>query len=149
MEKPTDPDSRPSIYATLVRLVAFCLSLDPASIPSTAHHLLSSFPSPIIKPLASEATETLTRTDPDDFVIYSRDEAKRLSYAIEEVRNVLFASICGPIALNRLRFYQYKAFGVEFATEVVLADANIARLTDRVLEARRLLKPFEERRPVS
>lgn len=91
----------------------------------------------------------MTRTDPDDFVIYSRDEAKRLSYAIEEVRKVLFASICGPIPLNRLRFYQYKAFGVEFATEVVLADANIARLTDRVLEARRLLKPFEERRPVS
>lgn len=54
-------------------------------------------------------------SDPDDFVIYSMDEAAHIAYAIDE------------------------AFKVELSNEVVLAAANVAKLAKRVVEARRLL----------
>lgn len=56
-------------------------------------------------------------SDPDDFVIYSNDEAAHIAYAIEE------------------------AFKVELVPEVVLAAANVARLANRITEARKLLFP--------
>ena len=56
-------------------------------------------------------------SDPDDFVIYSTDEAEHIAYAIEE------------------------AFGVELVSEVVLAAANVGKLAGRVIEARNLLCP--------
>lgn len=62
-----------------------------------------------------EPAEGPLLSDPDDFVIYSMDEAEHIAYAIEQ------------------------AFEVELASEVVLAAANVAKLAKRIIEARRLL----------
>ena len=56
-------------------------------------------------------------SDPDDFVIYSVDEAEHIAYAIEQ------------------------AFQVELASDVIVAAANVHKLAKRIGEARRLLKP--------
>lgn len=60
-------------------------------------------------------------SDPDDFVLYSLDEAAHIAYAI------------------------HVAFGVELDKEVVLAAANVKKLAARVAEARKVLglKPGE------
>ncbi|BGP19913.1 hypothetical protein JCM10213_008612 [Rhodosporidiobolus nylandii] len=55
--------------------------------------------------------------DPDDFVLYTTDEAEHIAYAIEV------------------------AFGVELDPAVVLAAANVGKLATRVSEARALLRP--------
>ncbi|GAA6018038.1 hypothetical protein JCM11491_000043 [Sporobolomyces phaffii] len=54
-------------------------------------------------------------SDPDDFVLYTADEAEHISYAIKQ------------------------SFDVELDKEVVLAAANVRRLVKRVVEARNLL----------
>ncbi|PWN18592.1 hypothetical protein BCV69DRAFT_288370 [Microstroma glucosiphilum] len=53
--------------------------------------------------------------DPDDFTIWDVAQAKRIALGIKE------------------------AFGVEFTSEVVVAEANVRRLAEDVIEARRLL----------
>jgi phosphatidylethanolamine N-methyltransferase len=53
--------------------------------------------------------------DPDDFTIWDVGQAKRIASGIKE------------------------AFGVEFTQEVVVAEANVRRLAEDVIEARRLL----------
>ncbi|GAA6044275.1 hypothetical protein JCM8097_002105 [Rhodosporidiobolus ruineniae] len=55
--------------------------------------------------------------DPDDFVLYSQDEAAHISYAIQV------------------------AFDVELDKEVVLAAANVKKLAARIVEARLVLRP--------
>ncbi|GAA6020363.1 hypothetical protein JCM10207_002082 [Rhodosporidiobolus poonsookiae] len=67
----------------------------------------------------SEGEASVALTDPDDFVLYSQDEAAHIAYAIEA------------------------AFGVELDKEVVLAAANVAKLASRVSEARTVLRPGE------
>jgi phosphatidylethanolamine N-methyltransferase len=53
--------------------------------------------------------------DPDDFNIMEEKQAKRITAMIQQ------------------------SFGVEVSTDVVIADANVATLTRRVLGARSLL----------
>lgn len=53
--------------------------------------------------------------DPDDFRFWSERQAKRISVAIKQ------------------------AFGVELTPEVIVADANLSALTNRVLLSRELL----------
>ncbi|GJN93924.1 hypothetical protein Rhopal_006983-T1 [Rhodotorula paludigena] len=81
---------------------------------------LSSSASGILSP-SSPADRPVPLSDPDDFVLYSLDEASHISYAIGV------------------------AFGVELDKEVVLAAANIAKLAARISEARKVLgvKPGE------
>ncbi|BGP43345.1 phosphatidylethanolamine N-methyltransferase [Rhodotorula kratochvilovae] len=69
----------------------------------------------------SPAARTVPLSDPDDFVLYSQDEAAHIAYAIKV------------------------AFGVELDKEVVLAAANVKKLAARVAEARKVLglKPGE------
>lgn len=59
--------------------------------------------------------------DPDDFVLMDRDQAKHVAEAIST------------------------AFDVELHGEVVVADANVAKLTDRIRATRELLRPFSPR----
>jgi phosphatidylethanolamine N-methyltransferase len=55
--------------------------------------------------------------DPDDFRFWSERQAKRISDAIRQ------------------------AFGVEYAPEVILADANVSALANRVLVSKEILSP--------
>ncbi|KAK4048562.1 phosphatidylethanolamine N-methyltransferase [Microbotryomycetes sp. JL201] len=62
-----------------------------------------------------EDESTPLLSDPDDFVLYSSEEAEHIAYAIQE------------------------AFDVELVSEVVVAAANVAKLASRVIEARKVL----------
>lgn len=53
--------------------------------------------------------------DPDDFRFWSETQAKRITVAIKQ------------------------AFGVELTPEVIVADANLSALANRILVARELL----------
>jgi phosphatidylethanolamine N-methyltransferase len=53
--------------------------------------------------------------DPDDFSFWSERQAKRICTAIEQ------------------------AFDVEYAPEVIMADANLTRLANRILVSKQLL----------
>lgn len=73
---------------------------------------------PSLVPLSSQAAtadgEDGSR-DPDDFTFWSERQAKRISGAIKET------------------------FDVEFAPEVIIADANVTALTNRILGSKELL----------
>lgn len=62
---------------------------------------------------------TTGNADDDDFSILDVEQAERLAYAISE------------------------SCGVELAREVVIADANVSRLARRVVEGRRILRPWQ------
>jgi phosphatidylethanolamine N-methyltransferase len=53
--------------------------------------------------------------DPDDFTFWEEEQAKRICLAIEQV------------------------FGVEYAPEVVVADANLTALANRILLSKEIL----------
>ncbi|GAA5966197.1 hypothetical protein JCM3765_006085 [Sporobolomyces pararoseus] len=63
----------------------------------------------------AESNSTISLSDPEDFILYTLDEAEHISYAIKE------------------------SFEIELDKEVVLAAANVGKLVTRVLEARSLL----------
>lgn len=117
---PQSSDIR-DIQTTLTAIVAQVLGFDPALIPASAQHLI---------PTESLRRASLTQnddvlapqailSDPDDFVIYSQNDAQHIAYAIDEV------------------------FDVELTSEVVIAAANVAKLAYTISESRRLLKPNE------
>lgn len=60
-------------------------------------------------------TDEDTVRDPDDFRFWSEDQAERISKAIQE------------------------AFAVELTPEVIIADANVSALANRILVSRNLL----------
>jgi phosphatidylethanolamine N-methyltransferase len=68
---------------------------------------------------SSSNTDTLSLHtddgDPDDFTFWEEEQAKRISLAIEQV------------------------FGVEYAPEVVVADANLTALANRILLSKEIL----------
>ncbi|GAA5937887.1 hypothetical protein JCM1841_003868 [Sporobolomyces salmonicolor] len=139
VEQPTDADEPTAIRTTVTRIVAKTLALDPAVIPASARHLLppaapssiTSSPTSLSKGKAVElppvgddtapgaAAPPMALSDPDDFILYTSDEAEHIAYAIKV------------------------AFGVELDKEVVLAAANVGKLANRILEARNLLRPGE------
>ena len=86
-----------------------------SSSASSASALASGAVSPAL------SSRAVPLSDPDDFVLYSLDEAAHIAYAI------------------------HVAFGVELDKEVVLAAANVKKLATRVAEARKVLglKPGE------
>lgn len=130
VEQPSDADNPEAVYETLTAIVAQTLAFDPAAIPATAHHLIpeqlresvgstpsSSIASPSPPKDGHNTPDAPTLSDPDDFVIYSLDEAEHIAYAIEQ------------------------AFEVDLTSEVVLAAANVSKLANRIVEARKLLMP--------
>ncbi|KAI5475724.1 phosphatidylethanolamine N-methyltransferase [Pseudohyphozyma bogoriensis] len=109
VEHPKDPDDPAEVYSTLTSIVAQTLAFEPTAIPAAARHLV---PATMRSNLSSlslsnedvDEDSSTSLSDPDDFVIYSSAEAERISYAIQV------------------------AFGVDLASEVVLAAANVAKL---------------------
>lgn len=46
---------------------------------------------------------------------------------------------------KHISYAMQQAFGVDLASEVVVAEANVAALTNKIVEARRFLGPLEGR----
>lgn len=99
-------------------------SLDSSSVRSSLSHIvtlcLDSDPSLIPEsckesPIDASAPEDQMGRDPDDFRFWSEAQAVRISKAIQQ------------------------AFGVELNPEVIIADANLGALVNRILVARDLL----------
>lgn len=61
--------------------------------------------------------ETEENRDPDDFRFWSERQAKRICFAIEQT------------------------FNVEYAPEVIVADANLSALANRILLSKEILMP--------
>lgn len=115
VERAQDPDEFDSIKSTLVSIIAQTLAYDVAVIPASAL--------PLVPTLLQHARPASlpALSDPDDFILYSQDEAKHIAYAIEE------------------------AFQVQLSSEVVLAAANVRKLASTVKDARDILKPLREK----
>ncbi|KAL0573878.1 phosphatidylethanolamine N-methyltransferase [Marasmius crinis-equi] len=109
VEKP-DPASLTfdSIRSTLLRTIPRCLDDDPALIPRAAKNDGSGTSD------SEEEYQDSDHRDADDFSFWNPKQAKR---------------ICGAIK---------QMFGVEYAVEVILADANVGRLAGRILAERRM-----------
>ncbi|KAG8908830.1 phosphatidylethanolamine N-methyltransferase [Tulasnella sp. 403] len=109
VERPTTLDFD-SVRSALMKMIVLCLDSDPALVP-----LSSQAPS---TPKSSSPAPTPTPEELrvlDDFRFWNERQAKRISIAIKE------------------------AFDVEFAAEVVIADANVSALASRVLGSREIL----------
>ena len=76
---------------------------------------LDSDPSLIPQSCKGDTAEAEDGRDPDDFRFWSERQAKRISLAIEQ------------------------AFDVELTPEVIVADANIGALANRILTSKELL----------
>ncbi|KDN33294.1 hypothetical protein RSAG8_13615, partial [Rhizoctonia solani AG-8 WAC10335] len=101
-----------SVRHTLLRIVTLCLDSDPSLVPLSAG----------IDPLSSSQDSgskntqpTGLRSDPDDFRFWSERQAKRITTAV------------------------HAAFGVEYSPEVIVADANVTALSNRVINSLKLL----------
>ncbi|KAF8694385.1 Phosphatidylethanolamine N-methyltransferase, partial [Rhizoctonia solani] len=108
----TKPDAidYDSVRQTLLRIVTLCLDSDPSLVP------LSAGISPASQDPASRITQPSgLRSDPDDFRFWSERQAKRITSAV------------------------HAAFGVEYSPEVIVADANVTALSNRVVNSLKLL----------
>lgn len=109
VDTPANPDSFEETYTSLARIVTLSLDSDESLAPRSQTG----------RPKASTLEETPkglhSDEDPDDFTIWDKTQASRISSAIKQ------------------------AYGVEFSTEVVVASANVRKLARDVVEARQLL----------
>ena len=126
MTKPAD-DSFRAIHSTLLNIVKLSLDSDPALIPNAAKEF--SAPDKVYNGVSEEVKPGVTGSksshhshqdtedgrDPDDFVVMSETQAKRI------------------VSLSEM------AFGVELSPDVVIADANVNALGRRVVGARSLV----------
>ncbi|KAJ7203599.1 phospholipid methyltransferase-domain-containing protein [Mycena pura] len=115
VDKPTEL-SFASVRANLMRVVPLCLDSDPSLIPLSC--MTPDMPAtPRLKGKVDDAAadESPDDRDPDDFSFWSEQQAKRICSAIEQV------------------------FGVEYAPEVVVADANLSALARRILLSKEIL----------
>ena len=124
VDRPVDDTFR-STHATLSNIICLSLGSDPALIPRCA----TSFSTPshnILPPKIFDTGDTEESapalkpdldptSDPDDFVIMSETQAKRIGSMAE------------------------LAFGVQLSPDVVIADANVGALARRVMGARSLI----------
>lgn len=114
-----------SVRQSLMRIVPLCLDSDPSLIPlscktsttlanaarpSSPHSAVGTDP-PTSNP---DDLETEDR-DPDDFSFWSERQAKRICMVIKQI------------------------FDVEYAPEVVVADANLTALANRILLSKEIL----------
>jgi phosphatidylethanolamine N-methyltransferase len=114
-----------TVRQSLIRIVPLCLDSDPSLIPLSCKATTSSAEAGSNNSLfASSASgtdinnpddsETEDR-DPDDFSFWSERQAKRICVAIRQI------------------------FDVEYAPEVVVADANLTALANRILLSKEIL----------
>ncbi|KIJ61193.1 hypothetical protein HYDPIDRAFT_183320 [Hydnomerulius pinastri MD-312] len=98
-----------SIRECLVNIVPLCLDNDSSLIPLSCGGVHESSPD-------SDGNNIIDLTrDPDDFSFWSERQAKRICTAIKQ------------------------AFDVEYAPDVIMADANLTALANRILVSKQLL----------
>lgn len=98
-----------SIRECLADIIPLCLDNDPNLIPLSCGGTRD----PSVD--ADDGNVSGDVRDPDDFSFWSERQAKRICAAIEQ------------------------AFNVEYVPEVVVADANLTRLANRILVSKQLL----------
>lgn len=98
-----------SIRDCLTDIIPLCLDNDPRLIPLSCHGTHD----PSVDTTEGDISDD-TR-DPDDFRFWSERQAKWICTAIEQ------------------------AFNVEYVPEVIVADANLTRLANRILVSKQLL----------
>ncbi|KAJ7658493.1 phospholipid methyltransferase-domain-containing protein [Mycena rosella] len=110
VEKPTELTFE-SVRENLMHVVPLCLDSDPSLIPLSCK-----------MPVTPRADGALTQDDdspddrdPDDFTFWSEKQARRICSAIKQT------------------------FDVEYAPEVVVADANLSALARRILLSKEIL----------
>ena len=115
VDKPSGATTFTSVRETLKRVVPLCLESDPSLIPASCKADLLSYKgeSSSREPLDSE--QDPDDRDPDDFTFWSERQAKRILAAIKQI------------------------FDVDYAPEVIVADANLTTLSNRILAYTELL----------
>ncbi|KAI0830308.1 phosphatidylethanolamine N-methyltransferase [Trametes gibbosa] len=115
VDKPRTLDFE-GVREALMRIVPLCLDMDPSLIPQSCRSQIASSDTASSAPNPS----TLARKeegdgrDPDDFRFWSERQARRISLAVEQ------------------------AFAVELTPEVIVADANLSALANRILVSKEL-----------
>ena len=117
-----EPVKFTSVRESLMRIVPLCLDSDPSLIPLSCKRANMS---PQNGGIALSILNTDSGVadgegdqedrDPDDFSFWSERQAKRISGAIKQI------------------------FDVEYAPEVVVADANLTALANRILVSKEIL----------
>ncbi|KAJ7574037.1 phospholipid methyltransferase-domain-containing protein [Mycena floridula] len=103
-----------SVRESLLRIVSLCLDSDPSLIPlSCQAPLTPRFGA--VDPRIDAGSGELEERDPDDFSFWSERQAQRICAAIKQT------------------------FDVEYAPEVVMADANVTSLANRILVSKEIL----------
>lgn len=98
-----------SIRECLTEIIPLCLDNDPYLIPQSCGGMRDPNAD------ADESDASGAQRNPDDFSFWSERQAKRICTAIEQ------------------------AFNVEYVPEVIVADANLTRLANRILVSKQLL----------
>jgi len=116
VDKPSETNFA-TVRETLKRIVPLALDSDPSLIPLSCQpsSRSSADADPVSSGAAGQDQEALEDRDPDDFSFWSERQAKRISAAIKQV------------------------FDVDYAPEVIVADANLTSLTNRILVSKELL----------
>ena len=106
-----------SVRKSLMRIVPLCLDSDPSLIPLSCK--VEKTPSQDyvehLPPSDTTPDETDDEHRNDDFSFWSEQQAKRISTAIKQI------------------------FDVEYAPEVIVADANLMALAKRILVSKEIL----------
>ena len=106
-----------SVRKSLMRIVPLCLDSDPSLIPLSCKVTET----PLKNNVRSDTTPNPTNIETDDeyraddFIFWSEQQAKRISAAIKQI------------------------FDVEYAPEVIVADANLMALAKRILVSKEIL----------
>ena len=100
-----------------MRIVPLCLDSDPSLIPLSCKTEKTSSQDNVTPVLALDAlpNETDDEYRNDDFSFWSEQQAKRISTSIKQI------------------------FDVEYAPEVIVADANLMALAKRILVSKEIL----------
>jgi len=118
VDTPSEPPTFSSVRETLMRIVPLCLDSDPSLIPLSCKvtktpvltETIIPLPTADLPPDYSEGVpEQELLRDPDDFSFWSEKQAKRICIAIRQI------------------------FGVEYVPDVIVADANLTALANRIL----------------
>lgn len=80
--RPSDPDKFTAVYETLQTIVRYCLQENPEHMPATC----------LTREEEKARGQAGTSLDQDDFVLYTQQQAKLISYSLKEVRPIIFTS---------------------------------------------------------
>lgn len=121
VDTPSEPLTFSSVRGTLMRIVPLCLDSDPSLIPlscrvhKTSANEVIPFPESDLPPKYSIGEPEQELRDPDDFNFWTEKQAKRICIAIRQI------------------------FSVEYVPEVIVADANLTALANRILVSKDIL----------